>query len=66
MTWSTLDAAEEIRCSESNVGYLIRNGHLEATKDAHGNWRIDPDSVARYLKAHPQPSVYNWRPRRYA
>ena len=47
---SVARAAQIIRCSEDTVRRLIESGDLEAYRlTARGHWRVDRDSVTRYL-----------------
>ncbi len=47
---SVLRAAELLRCSEQTVRRLLEAGDLEGYRmTARGHWRIDKESVLRYM-----------------
>ena len=47
MAYSLLEAATAARVNRSTVLRAIKSGKISATKDKHGEWRIDPAELHR-------------------
>lgn len=52
-TWiSVSDAADQLGMSSQAVRDLIRSNKLDGRKNASDRWRVDPNSLSRYISEH--------------